>query len=251
METIEVDFEVWKVLTARRSSKEVTENDVLRELLGLEAAALSTEDGPGWTWKGVNLPNGTELRAEFKGREYTAKITRNEWVQDGKAMSSPSQAAAYITDGGVNGWTFWEAKTPDRESWVALDVIRELATYQEQHKAQEPHKAASYEYWKGVMKQLNRLGESLTSYCDHSHINEAMKAAVKAGEGKRKNLNHAFWSIRDWHAFVETLNGRLAGKSDSETKAVKAILEDMKTDQLIAKMSERDLNRRWDTLLEN
>lgn len=244
METIEVDFEVWKMITARRTSKEVTENDVLRDLLGLEAAALSTDDGPGWTWKGVNLPNGTELRAEFKGREYTAKITRNEWFQDGKVMSSPSQAAAYITDGGVNGWTFWQAKTPDRENWVTLDVIRELALHQE-HK-----KEARYQYWQGVMRQINRKGETLMEYCDHAHINEAMKAAVKAGEGKRKNLDHAFWSIRDWHAFSETLKERLAGKSDPNSEAVKRILADMKIDQMIQEMSEHELTRRWDTLFE-
>jgi hypothetical protein len=35
MRTIEVDFDVFKALTMRRSSEEVSENDVLRELLGL------------------------------------------------------------------------------------------------------------------------------------------------------------------------------------------------------------------------
>ena len=37
MRTIEVDFDVFKALTARRANEAVTENDVLRSLLGLNA----------------------------------------------------------------------------------------------------------------------------------------------------------------------------------------------------------------------
>src|SRR6266576_3665144 len=35
MRTIEVDFDVYKALTSRRPTEEVTENEVLRDLLGL------------------------------------------------------------------------------------------------------------------------------------------------------------------------------------------------------------------------
>lgn len=245
MEVIECDFEVWQALTARRKSREHSLNDVLREMLVLPMTSTTAEDdGPGWTWKGVNLPNGTELRAEYKGREYTAKIVRNEWIQDGKVMNSPSQAAFHITDGGVNGWIFWQAKTPNRGDWLMLDVIRDLS-------GDKDHKKADDEDWKGVMKQLNRLGESLTSHCEHVHINEAMEVAVKAGEGKQRNLNHAFWSIRDWHTFSETLKEHLAERNDPATKAVREILKEMHTDQLVSQMPERSLTRRWDTLLSN
>lgn len=78
------------------------------------------------------------------------------------------------------------------------------------------------------MKRLNRLSESLTSHCEHAHINRALEVAVKAGEGKQKNLNHAFWSIRDWHTFSETLKEHLSGRNDAATKAVRAILGEMR-----------------------
>lgn len=243
MEVIECDFEVWQALTARRKSREHSLNDVLREMLVLPTTSTTVEgDEPGWTWKGVNLPNGTELRAEYKGREYTAKILRNEWIQDGKVMSSPSHAASHITDGGVNGWIFWQARTPNRKDWLMLDVIRDLS-------GEKDHEMHQDERWKGVMKQLNRLGESLISHCEHAHINKALEVAVKAGEGKRKNLNHAFWSIRDWHTFSETLKAQLPGRDDAATKAVVAILGEMRTEQLVREMPERLLTRRWDTLL--
>ena len=42
MRTIEVDFDVFKALTMRRPSEIVSENDVLRELLGLPTQRQST-----------------------------------------------------------------------------------------------------------------------------------------------------------------------------------------------------------------
>ena len=47
MATIEVDFDVFKALTMKRSSEEITENDVLRGLLGLPALRKSgSRNGP-------------------------------------------------------------------------------------------------------------------------------------------------------------------------------------------------------------
>jgi len=124
MPTLDVDFDVWKALTVRRSSEEVTYNDVLRDLLDLEQVDSDPERSAGWTWKGVTLPNGTELRAVYKGREYTAKIANDAWIQGGESKSSPSQAAWSITGSGINGWTFWEVMKPGSDQWVELGSLR-------------------------------------------------------------------------------------------------------------------------------
>ena len=68
MPSIEIDFDVFKALTARRTSEDMTENDVLRQLfnLGKKGSALTKTDSPipdDWVTKGVRLPSGTELRS--------------------------------------------------------------------------------------------------------------------------------------------------------------------------------------------
>lgn len=234
MEVIEVDFQVWQALTARRASKEVTENDVLRDLLGLNSAEKAEDGGPGWTWKGVNLPNGTELRAEYKGREYAAKIIRNEWIQGGEAMSSPSQAAYQITKGGVNGWTFWQAKTPGSNEWLMLSKIR------------------SDEVWGQAMKKLIRYAERISQDYGSAH-DKAMEEAVKSGEGSRPEMNHHFWSLRNWEAFIEVLTAGLVRDNSVAAENIRSILAEMENvlkDLLDRGLLESYRDRRWDPLFE-
>ena len=122
---VEIDFEVYKALTNRRATESTTYNDVLRELLKLPPSkAESQMTIEGWTWKGVTLPNGTELRAEYKGKMYSAKIDGGKWVQDGTQYSSPSAAAFAITESGINGWWFWSVKRPNDAAWVQLGKHR-------------------------------------------------------------------------------------------------------------------------------
>ena len=128
MATIEIDFEVFKKLTNRRHSENFTYNDVLRELLELPPVQAASAATPAiWSWKGVELPDGTELRSEYKGRVYLAKIDNGRWMQDGMERSSPSDAANAITKGGVNGWTFWSVKRPSDDDWLVLNELRTAA----------------------------------------------------------------------------------------------------------------------------
>ena len=78
MHTIDVDFDVFKALTLRRPSADVTENDVLRELLGLPtkrpSAAMVSGPAPGdWVTKGVRFPAGTEFRSHYRGQTHLAR----------------------------------------------------------------------------------------------------------------------------------------------------------------------------------
>ena len=129
MPTIEVDFDVFKALTARRSTEDVTENDVLRQLLRLPSRSSPTvkSDSPGpddWVTKGVRLPVGTELRAAYKGQTYLARVASGALVYDGKRFNSPSAAAMNITRNPVNGWTFWECRLPGQGRWTSLKELR-------------------------------------------------------------------------------------------------------------------------------
>ena len=129
MRTIEVDFDVFKALTMRRASEDVTENDVLRQILGLPSRkslpAETSGPGPGdWMTKGIRFPAGSELRATYKGQTYLARVEGGALVLGGKRYDSPSAAAMSITGTPVNGWTFWEYRFPGQSGWKILKSLR-------------------------------------------------------------------------------------------------------------------------------
>src|SRR5215510_2983332 len=97
MPIIDVDFDVYKALVARRPSEEVTENDVLRQLLRLPRKAPSSADAlaaaDDWVIKGVRIPAGSELRAKYKGQIYSGVVAEGALVVNGQRFASPSAAA--------------------------------------------------------------------------------------------------------------------------------------------------------------
>src|SRR5205809_256498 len=102
MPTIEVDFDVFKALTLRRPSEEVSENEVLRKVLGLpshksESAQPSTPAAGDWVTKGVRFPVGTEFRATYKGQTHLGRVEGGALKLSGKRFDSPSAAAMSIT----------------------------------------------------------------------------------------------------------------------------------------------------------
>ncbi|MGQ0659020.1 MAG: hypothetical protein ACT4NU_13205 [Chromatiales bacterium] len=131
MYTIEVDFEVYKQLTNRRATEDVTCNDVIRELLGLgkpkpfsTALAASQVARDDWITKGVRFPGGTEFRATYKGQTYAARVEGGKLVLNGKSYDSASAAAVSITNNPVNGWRFWESRPPGKSSWQLIESLR-------------------------------------------------------------------------------------------------------------------------------
>lgn len=130
-ETVEIDFDVWRELTARRSSKEVTYNDVIRGLLGWhlewEQWKAESPDGPRgepWVQKGVTFPHGTKFRATYKGRLYEAVVDDGALLMDGKREKSTSGAARAVTGTSVDGWRFWECKMPGSDSWRPISEYK-------------------------------------------------------------------------------------------------------------------------------
>lgn len=130
MISIEIDFEVYKALTLRRVSEEVTYNDVLREILKLGASKKSDksyEPAPqtaGWTVKGVTFPNGTDFRASHKGQVVHGRVESGALVINSRRFDSPSAAAVAITGNPVNGWVFWECRVPGKTDWQIIKALR-------------------------------------------------------------------------------------------------------------------------------
>jgi hypothetical protein len=145
MPEILIDFDVFKALTARRINESHTYNDVIRDLLGLDSLQeppeaiealleVSSHPGnyprsffapPGFSSRGLFLPNGTELRATYQQQVYGAKIDAGKWVNgNGNVHTSPSSAAKDVTGTNVNGLRFWKAKRPNDVEWIRLDLVR-------------------------------------------------------------------------------------------------------------------------------
>jgi hypothetical protein len=130
MATIEVDFEVFKELTIRRKSESMTENDVIRSLIGLGHAAEkpTMENGHSgktpWVCKGVIFPHGTEFQTTHKGQLYSGTVDQGALVLNGKRFTSPSSAAVSITTSPVNGWTFWKCRLPGTKQWKVISELR-------------------------------------------------------------------------------------------------------------------------------
>ena len=143
--SIDVDLDVFKALTARIEEAGQDHNDVLRELLNLDSPteaeppenifgrladtlSRSYPVAPGQFYsRGLTLPTGTELRARYKGQQFSARIEDGRWLDsENREHSSPSAAARAITDTSVNGWRFWEAKRPGDQGWRRLDVLQSL-----------------------------------------------------------------------------------------------------------------------------
>jgi len=130
MTTIEIDFEVFKELTNRRATENVTYNEVIRDLLGLsnlntsEAKSILQPSADDWTTKGVTFPAETEFRANYKGHTILGKVESGSLIVNGKRFESPSAAAVSITGNMVNGWIFWECRMPGKTAWQLIKTLR-------------------------------------------------------------------------------------------------------------------------------
>jgi hypothetical protein len=133
MKHIEIDFDVWQKLTGELKDGYDTYSNVLRRLLNLtppKESSLASERvvvHRAWTpTQGVSFPAGTEFRATYKGRTIMGRVENGALVVNGKKYKSPSGAAMSITASPVNGWGFWEYRTPG-DDWRPIDSRRSMA----------------------------------------------------------------------------------------------------------------------------
>lgn len=146
MKTIEIDFDVHRLIELERRGFEEPENQALRRLLKLPDAQVGigqehltvpavsvpaqAEEGKPWSWKGVTLPHGTELRMDYAGQVVRGKVENGVWMIEGKVYKSPSDAAgsSVLTKDGtrtsLNGWLYWEVKRPADATWRHLQSLK-------------------------------------------------------------------------------------------------------------------------------
>jgi hypothetical protein len=128
MPQIDIDFEVFKELTSRRPTEEVSYNDVLRELLKLGKpmkTAKAAVNGRPWTVSDTSFPAGTEFMADYKGTAYTGIVKDGKLeLSDGGKFTTPSAAAVHITGSNVNGWRFWKCRLPGATQFVLVERLR-------------------------------------------------------------------------------------------------------------------------------
>jgi hypothetical protein len=134
--TIEIDFDVYKLIEAERRSFDEPRIDALRRLLKLPAKAGAATSGGGkpvgraWSGEGVTLAHGTLVRMRYNGRQYEGEIADGKWLVEGTTFDSPSGAASgiAITKRGkttrLDGWIYWEIKAHGDSGWTPIKALR-------------------------------------------------------------------------------------------------------------------------------
>lgn len=145
MKIISIDFDIHRLIEQERLGFDEPENAALRRLLKLPSASTSGavhspatatghdaahDRGVAWSWKGVVLPHGTELRMDYRGQMVRGRVEQGKWMIEGKTYTSPSDAAgsSVVTKDGdhpsLNGWIYWEVKRPNDSTWRRLQSLK-------------------------------------------------------------------------------------------------------------------------------
>jgi hypothetical protein len=131
--TIEIDFDVNKLIEVERRGFDDPPNDALRRLLKLPEEsrhAAAKPLGRPWSAEGATLPHGTSVKMAYSGQTIEGEIIDGKWVCDGRTFDTPSAAASTLAltkDGqttSLNGWNYWEAKLPGSAEWRPIKNLR-------------------------------------------------------------------------------------------------------------------------------
>jgi hypothetical protein len=81
---------------------------------------LSESDTRGYQWKHLFLPSGTQLRMQYKGAYFYAKVDGDEIIYEGKPIS-PGSLANTIAGNSRNAWRDLWVKRPEDKEWTLAD----------------------------------------------------------------------------------------------------------------------------------
>ena len=131
MPLIEIDFETFKEITARRPNEQTSEGDVVRAAFGLKPKSSGLDNvatvgigGQFWHSEGVAFPVGSRFRHVFRdGRIAEAHVESNGIVFNGQPFKGLSPAAAAAAGHQANGWQFWEILQGNGR-WTKADTLR-------------------------------------------------------------------------------------------------------------------------------
>jgi len=140
--TIEIDFEVYKLIEAERQSFSEKPVTALRRLLKLPEdktepsfAKVGRSAGRPWSDDGVVVPHGSLARMEYgRGSQlYEGVFLDGALVVGGAKFNSLSEAASALAktkDGrstSLNGWNYWEVQFPGSDRWDLMEHLRRRA----------------------------------------------------------------------------------------------------------------------------
>jgi len=137
LQSIEVDWDIYKMIQTERRSFDEPDYVALRRLLKLPAPKASpapdAEPGVPWVEDGVEVPHGSLARMEYlRGSQvYEGRFLSGKLVVHGKSFGSLSAAASALAvtrDGSkpsLNGWLYWKAKFPGDTVWRSLGAMRQ------------------------------------------------------------------------------------------------------------------------------
>jgi hypothetical protein len=77
----------------------------------------------GYQWKNLFLSNGTQIRMQYKGTYFYAKVEGDKIIYNGKPIS-PGSLANTITKSSRNAWRDLWIKRPEDKEWKLADDCR-------------------------------------------------------------------------------------------------------------------------------
>ena len=83
-------------------------------------------DGRSWIIDDFAIPEGTEFRGKYKGYFYYGKVSGRALMVNGRKFFSPCAAAMAITRSSIDGWLFWDCKTPEASSWINIHTLKQM-----------------------------------------------------------------------------------------------------------------------------
>ena len=137
--TIEIDFDIHKLIETERRGFEEPPYVALRRLLELpepekleDKQAPPPEHGRPWRLGRVEVPHGSLARMEYdRGNQvFEGQFLDGKLVVNGRAfpsLSSAARALATTRNGqqpNLNGWNYWQAKFPGETEWRSLAEMR-------------------------------------------------------------------------------------------------------------------------------
>lgn len=139
LQSIDVDWDIYKMIETERGSFDEPHYVALRRLLKLPAVkslqepAPITENGRPWIEDGVEVPHGSLARMEYlRGSQiYEGRFLNGKLIVNGKsydALSAAASALAKTKDGSkpsLNGWLYWKVKFPGETRWRSLGDMRQ------------------------------------------------------------------------------------------------------------------------------
>lgn len=144
LQSIEIDFDIYKMIETERRGFNEPPYVALRRLLGLPEKMVelpdddSTREGVPFVEDGVSILHGSDARMRYqRGTQlYEGKFLDGMLVVDGKKYPTLSAAASDLArtkDGkktSLNGWLYWEVRVPGTARWRMLKDLREQAQHQ-------------------------------------------------------------------------------------------------------------------------